>query len=986
MEKKFEEVFPSLQLDQALAQGLEGATVERVSANRARDAVRIYLHLFTLVPKRKIRTLEKEIKKQCFAGEDIRVHIMERFTLSALYTPETLLQAYNDSLLDELGAYSSLLLYLYKKARFSFAEKTVTLELEDTVIAHEYEQELHDILDKVLCERCGMDCVLHFSYREAEKSRHRANAQLEIEQKIAEISREKERLHYNKEPQKKAEEEQKRETAPKAAARMKKRAENPDLIYGRAFLEDAIPIKELADGIGEVVVRGKIIGVETREIRNERTIIILTLTDFTDTIVAKLFTALSDAKGLLEDLYKGAFIKIKATPKIDSFDHDLTLGSVYGIVKINDFTEARQDHAPEKRVELHCHTKMSDMDGVTDVEDIIKRAMDWGHKAIAITDHGVVQAFPGAAHAVPAGADFKVIYGCEIYLVDDTRGIVTGEKGQTLDAPFVVFDLETTGFHAENNRIIEIGAVKVENAQVTERFSSFVNPQSPIPFRITELTSIRDEDVMDAPVIEEILPRFLEFCQGCVLVAHNADFDMGFLRANCKRLGLVCEYTYVDTVGLSRFLLPSLAKYKLDHVAKAVGVELGYHHRAVDDAECTAHIFEKFIGMLRDRGMEDLAQINREGRAEDEAVRKMPANHCIVLAKNDIGRINLYRLISLSHLQYFHRRPKIPKSLLQRYREGLIVGSACEAGELYRALWNDRSEEEIARIVGFYDYLEIQPLGNNLFLLETEDGEGKTQEDLRDINRRIVALGEEYRKPVVATCDVHFLDPGDEIYRRIIMAATGFSDADHQAPLYLHTTEEMLEEFSYLGSGKAEEVVITNTNRIADMCEPISPVRPDKCPPVIEDSDVLLRRICYDRAHAVYGDPLPPVVEERLSRELNSIIGNGYAVMYIIAQKLVWKSNEDGYLVGSRGSVGSSFAATMAGITEVNPLSPHYLCEYCHYVDLIPRRCCNIPAARAAICRIGNVRSAARISRKTGSTSRLRRSSVSKATRSRIST
>ena len=611
-----------------------------------------------------------------------------------------------------------------------------------------------------------------------------------------------------------------------------------------------------------------------------------------------------------------------------------------------------------KRVELHCHTKMSDMDGVSDVKDILKRAMSWGHKALAITDHGAVQAFPDADHTVPKDSDFKVIYGVEAYLVDDLKGIVTNSKDQSLMGDYVVFDLETTGFNPDKNKIIEIGAVKISGGEIVGRFSEFVNPREPIPFRITELTSIRDDMVIDAPSIEEILPRFMEFCQGAIMVAHNADFDMSFILADCKRQGIDCDFTYIDTVALARFLLPNLSRYKLDNVAKALGVSLEHHHRAVDDAECTAHIFEKCQKMLLDRGYDTLDKVNEAGAASTETIRKMPSYHCIILAKNDLGRINLYRLVSESHLEYFYRRPKIPKSELQKYREGLIVGSACEAGELYRAIVNGRSEEEIARIVSFYDYLEIQPIGNNAFMLKEEDGTVKTEEDLRDINRRIVRLGEEFKKPVAATCDVHFLDPEDEIYRRIIMAGKGFKDADDQAPLYLRTTEEMLEEFSYLGSDKAEEVVITNTNRIADMCEKISPTRPDKCPPVIENSDAMLRKICYDKAHSMYGENLPEIVVERLERELNSIISNGYAVMYIIAQKLVWKSNEDGYLVGSRGSVGSSFVATMAGITEVNPLSPHYLCEYCHYVDFDSeevkaysgRAGCDMPDRKCPVC------------------------------------
>ena len=544
-----------------------------------------------------------------------------------------------------------------------------------------------------------------------------------------------------------------------------------------------------------------------------------------------------------------------------------------------------------------------------------------------------MQAFPDANHTVPSDSDFKVIYGVEAYLVDDLKGMVTDSQNQDLDADYVVFDLETTGFSPETNRIIEIGAVKVQNGKIVDKFSTFVNPQVPIPFRIEQLTSINDSMVIDAPVIADILPEFMKFCEGCVMVAHNADFDMSFIKKNCQRLDIPCKPTIVDTVALARVLLPNLNRFKLDTVAKALGVSLENHHRAVDDAGCTAEIFVKFIEMLRERGMSTLDEVNAMGTSSVQNVQKMPTYHAIILATCDQGRTNLYKLISLAHIKYYHRRPRIPKSEFIRYRDGLLIGSACEAGELYRAILNGRPEEEISRLVNFYDYLEIQPLGNNAFLVRDEDSPVASNDDLIEINKKIVRLGEQFHKPVVATCDVHFLDPEDEIYRRIIMAGQGFKDADEQAPLFLRTTEEMLKEFAYLGSEKAEEVVITNTNRIADMCEKISPVRPDKCPPVIENSDQMLRDICYNKAHKMYGDPLPEIVQERLDRELNSIISNGYAVMYIIAQKLVWKSNEDGYLVGSRGSVGSSFVATMSGITEVNPLHAHYLCKHCQYSD-----------------------------------------------------
>ena len=554
-------------------------------------------------------------------------------------------------------------------------------------------------------------------------------------------------------------------------------------------------------------------------------------------------------------------------------------------------------------------------------------------KALAITDHGVVQAFPIANHQLKKGEDFKIIYGVEGYFVDDVKGLIQNEKGQKIDSEYVVFDIETTGLSPTNNRIIEIGAVRIKDGRIQDTFSEFVNPEVPIPYTITKLTSITDAMVQNAPTIEVILPKFLEYIGDASVVAHNATFDTGFIRENAKRLGLVFDSTIVDTMTLAHILLPELGKYTLDRLCKQFGVVNEHHHRACDDAAATAEIFVKMIKMIKEKGITTIHELNEAGAASPDAIRKAKTYHGIILAANEVGRVNLYRLISESHLTYFNRRPRMPKSLINKYREGLIIGSACEAGELYRAVLYGEGEDEITRLCNFYDYYEIQPVGNNMFLLDDEKAPVKTVEDLQDVNRKICDLGKQFGKPVVATCDVHFLDPEDEVYRRIMMAGKGFHDADRQPPLFFRTTDEMLAEFQYLGSDLAKEVVITNTNKINDMIERISPVRPDKCPPIIDNSDETLTTICYDKAHEIYGPNLPEIVEARLKRELHSIISNGFAVMYIIAQKLVWKSNGDGYLVGSRGSVGSSFVATMAGITEVNPLPAHYICPKCYFTD-----------------------------------------------------
>ena len=971
MSKAFREAFPTLKLEEELEGLLDTTEVTKISANHEHTHIRIYLRAKRLIFKKNIWKLEKAITEQIFQNRAIQVKIIESYELSEQYTPKSLIEVYKDSILDELNAYSVLEYNLLRTADMEFPEEDrLILTMDETIIAKTRTDEIIEFLEKVICERCGMNLKIFPQYRKPQESKYRKNSEEQIRQEVAgivartKLVMEGKSQETEEKKEKTVETEEKTKTIAKTAGnradtskngtnyakpkqKFEKRGEfrrkfesdngkksmNPDVIYGRDFEEESMEIEKIDGPIGEVVIRGKILSVDTREIRNEKTIIIFSVTDFTDTIVLKIFARNDDVPELLKEISGGKFVRVKGVATIDKFDSELTIGSIVGIKKCADFTTVRMDTSVEKRIELHCHTKMSDMDGVSDVKDIVKRAMKWGHKAIAITDHGDVQAFPDANHTVPSDSDFKVIYGVEAYLVDDLKGMVTDSQNQDLDADYVVFDLETTGFSPETNRIIEIGAVKVQNGKIVDKFSTFVNPQVPIPFRIEQLTSINDSMVIDAPVIADILPEFMKFCEGCVMVAHNADFDMSFIKKNCQRLDIPCKPTIVDTVALARVLLPNLNRFKLDTVAKALGVSLENHHRAVDDAGCTAEIFVKFIEMLRERGMSTLDEVNAMGTSSVQNVQKMPTYHAIILATCDQGRTNLYKLISLAHIKYYHRRPRIPKSEFIRYRDGLLIGSACEAGELYRAILNGRPEEEISRLVNFYDYLEIQPLGNNAFLVRDEDSPVASNDDLIEINKKIVRLGEQFHKPVVATCDVHFLDPEDEIYRRIIMAGQGFKDADEQAPLFLRTTEEMLKEFAYLGSEKAEEVVITNTNRIADMCEKISPVRPDKCPPVIENSDQMLRDICYNKAHKMYGDPLPEIVQERLDRELNSIISNGYAVMYIIAQKLVWKSNEDGYLVGSRGSVGSSFVATMSGITEVNPLHAHYLCKHCQYSD-----------------------------------------------------
>ncbi|NLZ81559.1 MAG: PolC-type DNA polymerase III [Clostridiales bacterium] len=936
MRKEFFDVFPTLKFNKDLQELLLEVEVSKITSTSNNSFLRIYIESKRLIQKKLIYQIENEIKKQIFENSSIDVKIIERYELSKQYTPRTLLDVYKESILIEFKNYSLIEYNLLRKAEPTFiGEDILQLKLEDGIVARMKSDGLKRILEKIFIERCGFPMEVRFLYEKAAENKRLKQDELRMELQATEIVKQSTFRTTEDEAEGKENKAVKVVKAVKEKfydKKFYKKSDNLNVLYGRDFEEEAMPIDHILGEMGEVVIRGKIIKFDQREIRGEKTILMFDVTDFNDTITVKMFTKNEQLAEMLEVIKKDSFIKLKGVTTIDKFDGELTIGSVVGIKKCADFTSKRMDHSIEKRVELHCHTKMSDMDGVSEVKDIISKAIEWGHKAIAITDHGVVQSFPDANH-VAEGTDFKVMYGVEAYLVDDLKEVIEYSKNQSLDDTFVVFDLETTGFSPINNKIIELGAVKIQNGEVIDTLSYFVNPQVPIPFKIEKLTGINDEMVLTAEKIEEVLPKFWEFSRDSILVAHNASFDMSFIHVNGKKIGLVFDNTVVDTVGLARILLPALKRYKLDTVAKALKISLENHHRAVDDAGATAEIFRAFIKMLKERDVFTLDGIKEIAAMSDSTVNKLPSHHAIILAKNEVGRVNLYRLISYSHINYFHRNPRIPKSQLIKYRGGLIIGSACEAGELYQAILRGASEKEIIRLVNFYDYLEIQPLANNDFMLRGENPAVSSKEELMEINKKIVRLGEQYNKPVVATCDVHFLNPEDEIYRRIIMAGKGFKDADNQPPLYFRTTEEMLEEFQYLGSDKAEEVVITNTNKIADMCERISPVRLDKCPPVIKDSDKTLRDTCYKKAHELYGEHLPEIVKERLERELNSIISNGFAVMYIIAQKLVWKSIEDGYLVGSRGSVGSSFVATMAGITEVNPLSPHYYCPKCHYSE-----------------------------------------------------
>ena len=701
---------------------------------------------------------------------------------------------------------------------------------------------------------------------------------------------------------------------------------SPDYIVGSAFAILPVPISTIKTPRSKVIFLGEVFSFTKEANRTgDKFNITFGIFDGNASIYVKQFSVLpEDASEFADKIKTGMAVAVHGYVKPERNDDELymTYTDIAVISK-----QARTDNAPKKRVELHLHTNMSAMDALIAPDVAVKTAKKWGHPAVAITDHGNVQGFPEAMIASEK-ADMKVIYGMEAYFVNDTASAVYGNYGGNFSDEFIVFDIETTGLSALNCKITEIGAVKIKNGEILERYNTFVNPECPIPEEITKLTSITDEMVADARTIDEVLPEFLAFVGDRLMIAHNADFDTSFIRVAAKTLEIPFSNPYLDTVGLSRFLNPELKSHKLNLLAEHYKLGDFHHHRACDDAEMLAMIFFGMAKQLEKLDIKNFADLQNEMSANADPLQLKPY-HQIILVKNQAGLKNLYRLISKSYLDYYRRNPRIPKTELEKHREGLIIGSACEAGELFCAILEDKPEHELEEIVNFYDYLEIQPICNNRFLVD--EGRVADDEGLRNLNRRIVALGEKYNKPVVATCDAHFLNDEDEIYRKILLAGMKFKDADRDIHLYYRTTEEMLEEFSYLGEEKAYEVVVENTNMINDMIESVRPIPKGSYTPNMEGAEEELQEKCWTRAKAMYGDPVPEIVSKRLEKELTSIIKNGFAVLYMIAQRLVWYSESQGYLVGSRGSVGSSFVATMAGISEVNPLPPHYYCPQCQY-------------------------------------------------------
>ncbi len=904
----------------------------------------VELGLHEVVSRKVIARAEKQIADTY--GLD-RVIIEPRYNM-----PGELSNAYIKSLYDDMAYRMPSAKGLLDHRKWAFADGALQIPMDEVSEKHFANALRH--LEARIQRELGRSCPVHAV---------RADAQDFAPAPEQEESRE-EILHKAVEQAAAAAAETPKPKKPRPAPQQHTGYQRPraekvredDLIFGKLIQDPIVSVNEAIAAYDMVTIQGEVFFTDNKDIHSKKTgkdyvKIAFDMTDRTNSVRVSKFLAADKAGDTASKIKKGLYCTVQGKMVYDTFAKEMVLEPT-GIVKAKK-PERKDTYEGMKRVELHLHTNMSAMDGMSSTASLLCRAAKWGHRAMAITDHGVAQAFPEALHAQEGKqkdtiGDMKIIYGIEAYYINDENSIsvVRGRSAEPLDGTFIVFDLETTGLNPASEEITEIAAVRVVEGEIRDSFQTYVNPHKPIPAGITELTGISDETVADAPDLDKAVPEFLAWAgEGQYpLVAHNAGFDMGFLRTACQRLGIEREFTSIDTLEMSRLMLPHMHKFKLNILAKELQVGPFEHHRASEDAAVLGRIYVKLLKRLREEmhavTTADINPVLAATTDRKNKLKNLPRYHFIILVKNQAGLRNLYQLISKSFLEYYNKRPIMPRSELIRHREGLIFGSACEAGEVFRALTKGEPWEEIKRLASFYDYLEIQPIGNNNFMIAK--GMAKDEEQLRDWNRDILRLADELGKPCCATGDVHFLEPEDEAFRRILMAGQGFSDADNQAPLYFKSTDEMLKEFSYLGEDRAYEVVVKNTNMIADMCDVIRPVPRENYPPHIDGCEDDLRNMCYEKAKRIYGDPLPEPVQARLDRELNSIIGNGYAVMYIIAQKLVTKSLADGYLVGSRGSVGSSLAAFMSDITEVNSLAPHYLCPDDKYLEWHEEYSCGV--------------------------------------------
>lgn len=947
MTKLFKDVFPKIKLGETLHDYFNECEVDNIFVNQKTNQLFVNITLGQIVFPQYIRKLAEVIKIHINVSDPFEVIVQEKFKLTMDLPFNQLYEFYKAAICEEVKQINPVCGVKLANTEYTVDDYSVSYTFSEQIYDYFKKYEIAHYISNLFHSKFNIRMQMNFNKQEGLELVEKFIERHEIEEKIR-----LQELHADT----------LNSTVKALPKKTIKKVDKEDLDFDKMIIGkkgiagDVTYIQSFSEETSDVILEGFVINYDERDIKGDKKLILFDLTDYTDSVTCKAFLKLEQYREQTAGkLNKGMFVRVAGRLQYDEFQKE-NIVMVGSAEVIDDFRKKREDHAKVKRVELHLHTQMSDMDAVVSAKDAVKQAIKWGHNAIAITDHGVVQAFPDAFHAAEK-TDLKVIYGVEAYIVDDEKPTIKHSKAQSFDDTYVVFDIETTGFYPGQDKITEIGAVKIKNRQIIERYSTFVNPERSIPLKVQQLTGITSEMVQDAPIIDIIIDEFLGFVGDSILVAHNADFDLSFIKHFARLKDIEIKNTTLDTLELARTLFPDFKNHKLNTLAHEFNVTLLGHHRAVNDAEATAAIFIHLTNHLDGLNIHNLEQYEKYEATHLKNIKKLRSSHAILLAQNLVGLRNLYELISLSHIEYYFKQPRIPKSVFRKYREGILIGSACEAGELYKAVRDHKDHEEIDRLARFYDYFEIQPLANNEFLIRDNIVENKQQ--LIEINRRIVELSKEYGKLSVATCDVHFLNPEDEVYRRILMAGKGFSDADQQAPLYFRTTEEMLAEFYYLGDQIAYEVVVENTNKIADMIEKINPVPPEKYPPKIEGSDEELRRICYEKAISMYGEPLPYIVEERLERELNSIITNGFAVMYIIAQKLVWKSLEDGYLVGSRGSVGSSFAATMAGITEVNPLAAHYLCPSCKYVDFDSEEVkkhsgnsgCDLPDAICPVCK-----------------------------------
>lgn len=983
MSQKFSDIFTELNLDKKISLLINDCEIIKISENKDSTAVRVFINSDHLISGYVLDKVSDKIKSVYFKDYE-SVSFFPSFSLSNQYNLMNVWDEYSETVFYELKKKSGILYTLLSRSEKIFSnENEMEFLLEDSLIARDSVNSLQKALDALLLRRCNLegnisiDFVPSSAHKVKEEYDHKVDVIIkEYTLKHADYQNDKDDEMLGddsikeKEPVKKVEDTHEKEQFDKKKedfykdknnkekyksygnSRQFKRSDNPNVLYGVDVDGEFFDIVDIKEEVGTICIKGKIISYEDKLIRGDRHILLFDIYDLTDTISCKMMLYpenYEEGKGMLK---KGMEIKLLGTVEKDAYaGNELVISRIKGIEKYTMQKISRMDTSLNKRVELHCHTRFSEMDGVSKEEDLVKTVARWGMPALAVTDHGIVQALPKVDHclrdkkAFPE-KPFKLICGMEGYLVDDEFDVVVGYKDETLMDSFVVFDLITTGISPYKHKIIEIGAVKIVNGVKKNTFSAFVYPKTPVPFEVSQITGIHDNTLSEQPELSEVLPKFLDFADGSVLVSHNASFNMLFLKEALKEVGIDKPLSYIDNLSLSRAMVKEASKFDIKAIGNKLKLKIEEHHRALPDAEGCAEIFMTFIRTLMSEKIMTLSELNEYTKNSPDVIRKMRPYHICILVKNETGRINLNRLVSFSHIDYFYKSPKIPKSLLKKYREGLILGSACEAGELVDAILSEKSDEVLSEIVSFYDYLEVMPIGNNEFMKYSKKPLHRnihTDEDLRDINRTIVKLGEEFNKPVCATGDVHFIEPEDSIYREIVHMnkfnkKTVKPDAEEspdekQPPLYLRTTEDMLNEFDYLGALKAEEVVITNTNMIADMCDDLSPTSKEKCPPELENSEEDLRNCCYETAHNMYGPDLPKEVEDRLETELNGIIENGYAVLYMIARKLVLKSESDGYLVGSRGSVGSSFVATMSGITEVNPLHAHYYCKNCHYSD-----------------------------------------------------